>query len=130
MFNQWIGIGNMTADSEVRYSQNGNPIATFTLACDSGFGDYKHTEFMRCVCMIPKLAEIIGEYGKKGQRYMAKGAIQTRKWQDQSGNDRFSTECKIEEFKMLSSKSQQKGGDYPSGGAIGAGGGFEEDVPF
>lgn len=128
MFNQFIGIGNLAADPESRFTTNGKQVATFTVCCDYGYGEHKKTEFVRCVAW-EKLAEIATTYLVKGSKCMIQGTMQTRKWQDQSGNDRYSTEIICQTIKMLSPRNE-------SGGGSGAGGGYGDphpvgdDVPF
>ena len=105
MFNQFTGIGNLSADVESRFTQSGKQVASFTVCCDSGYGDKKTTEFVRCVAW-EKLAEIATEYLSKGKRCMIQGVMQTRKWQDQSGSDRYSTEIIVRELKLLSPRDE------------------------
>jgi len=125
MYQQWIGLGRMTAGPEMKQSKSGGDIANFSIATDSGFGDHKHTEFTRCVCLFPKLAEIIGRYGKKGDIYQIVGIMVTNKWEDSEGKTRYSTECRVSDFKMCSPKSESGGG-----GSYGGGPSTGEDVPF
>ena len=119
MFNQFTGIGNLAADPESRFTTNGKQVATFTVCCDSGYGEHKKTEFVRCVAW-EKLAEIAITYLVKVGKCMIQGTMQTRKWKDQSGNDRYSTEIICQNIKMLSPRNESDGGS-------GAGG---DDVPF
>lgn len=104
MFNQFTGIGNLAADVELRYTQSGKAVTSFTVCCDTGYGDNKKTEFVRCVAW-DKLAIICNDFLAKGSKVMIQGPMATRKWQDQSGNDRYTTEITVREMKMLSSKS-------------------------
>lgn len=127
MFNQFTGVGFMAADPDSRFTAKGVPVANFTVCCDSGYGDNKKTEFVRCVAW-DKLAKICTDYFRKGQMVMIQGVMQTRKWQDQNGNDRYTTEIIVREMKMLS----------PRAGSGGQGGGdgyhepppMDDDVPF
>ncbi|MGD9949459.1 MAG: single-stranded DNA-binding protein [Desulfobulbus sp.] len=142
MVNKVILIGNLGADPEVRYTQNGTPVATFSLATTERRkgqdGQVQEmTEWHRIVTW-QRLAEISGEYLSKGSKIYVEGRLQTRKWKDQGGNDRYTTEIIAREMKMLSPRSTagSGGGEY-SGGAYGAGGDpFPEpppvgdDVPF
>lgn len=141
MVNKVILIGNLGADPEVRYTQNGTAVATFSLATterrkgpDGQPQDF--TEWHRIVAW-QRLAEICGEYLSKGSKIYIEGRIQTRKWKDQSGNDRFTTEIIAREMKMLSPRSSSGGsGSAEYGGHYGGGDPFPEppptgdDVPF
>ena len=102
MYQRYEGIGNLVRDPETRYAQSGTEICYFTVACDHGYGDNKFTEFVRCVA-FGKLAGVVGKYCVKGKPVFFAGANKTRKWQDKSGNDRYSTECLVNEIKLLGS---------------------------
>ena len=111
--NKVILIGNLGADPEIRYSQNNAAITNISIATsihwkDKQTGEAKElTEWHRCVA-YRKLAEIIGEYGKKGNKVFVEGRLQTRKWQGQDGVDRYTTEIVIGDFQILD--SQNSGG--------------------
>ncbi len=116
--NKVILIGNLGADPEVRYTPNGNAIANATLATsttwrDKTSGDMQdRTEWHRIV-FFNRLAEIVGEYLHKGSKIYIEGSLRTRKWQDKSGVDRYTTEIIANEMHMLDSKGQSTGGgDY------------------
>ena len=128
MINKVILIGNLGADPEVRYTQSGTPVASFSLATTERRkgqdGQVQEmTEWHRIVAWT-RLAEICGEYLSKGSKVYIEGRLQTRKWKDQSGNDRYTTEIIAREMKMLSprttagsgSGSGGGGGDYGYGG--------------
>ena len=144
MVNKVLLIGNLGADPEVRYTQNSKAVASFSLATterrkgnDGQVQD--HTEWHRCVAW-GRLAEICGEYLAKGSKVYVEGKIQTRKWKDQGGVDRYTTEIVIFEMKMLSPRqggeSNSGAGGYDRSGAYGGGDPFPEpppvgdDVPF
>lgn len=143
MINKAILVGNLGADPEIRYTQSGTQVATFTVATTERFkgkdGQMQEaTEWHRIVAWN-RLAEICGEYLHKGSRVYIEGKLQTRKWQDQSGNDRYTTEIVAREMKMLSARSNDDGqssgsGDIPPepGGGFygGASGSTGSDVPF
>jgi single-strand DNA-binding protein len=143
MINKVILIGNLGADPEIRYTQNGTPVATFSLATTERRkgqdGQVQElTEWHRIVAW-QRLAEICGEYLSKGSKVYIEGRLQTRKWKDQSGNDRYTTEIVAREMKMLSPRpaSSGSGGAGYGGGDLGYGGDpFPEppptgdDVPF
>jgi single-strand DNA-binding protein len=118
MVNKVILIGNLGADPEIRYTQNGSAVANLRLATtETWTKDGKkeeQTEWHRVVC-FSRLAEICGEYLTKGSRIYLEGKIQTRKWQDRDGNDKYTTEVVGREMKMLSPKGerqQSQGGEY------------------
>lgn len=109
MINKAILVGNLGADPEIRYTDNGTAVCNFTIATTEKYKDEKKTEWHRVVAW-GKLAEICAEYLKKGAKVYIEGKIQTRKWQDQSGNDRYTTEIVAKEMQMLDSKGSQ--GEY------------------
>lgn len=98
--NKVILVGNLGQDPEVRYMPNGNAVANFSVATSESWKDKQtgetrdRTEWHRVV-VFGKLAEIAGEYIKKGTQVYLEGQLQTRKWQDQSGQDRYTTEVVI-----------------------------------
>lgn len=107
--NKVILIGRLGKDPELKYTNNGAPVAKFTLATDEVFKDrageqQKHTEWHNIVAWN-RLAEICGEYLTKGKQVYIEGNIRSRQWEDQSGNKRTSYEIIAREMKMLGSKS-------------------------
>lgn len=98
--NKVILVGNLGQDPEVRYMPNGNAVANFSVATSESWKDKQtgetrdRTEWHRVV-VFGKIAEIAGEYIKKGTQVYLEGQLQTRKWQDQSGQDRYTTEVVI-----------------------------------
>ncbi len=124
MFNQFTGIGNLASEPELRFTKSGTSVASFTVCCDYGYGDNKKTEFVRCVAW-DKLADIIGEYLRKGSKCFVQGSMQTRQWEDNDGNKRYSTEIVVNTMKMLDSKGNSSGsGGY--GGNVNQ----DDDAPF
>ncbi|RTR31692.1 single-stranded DNA-binding protein [Shewanella atlantica] len=116
--NKVILVGNLGKDPEVRYMPNGNAVANFTVATSESWKDQQgqpqeRTEWHNIV-MYRRLAEIAGEYLKKGSKVYIEGKLQTSKWQDQStGQDRYKTEINANEMQMLDSRGQgggQQGG--------------------
>lgn len=107
--NKVILVGNLGNDPEVKYLPNGGAVANFTLATseswkDKSTGENKEqTEWHRCVA-YKRLAEVVGEYCKKGSKIYVEGQLKTRKWQDQSGQDRYTTEIVVREMQMLDSR--------------------------
>jgi single-strand DNA-binding protein len=110
--NKVILIGRLGKDPEVKYTPSGVPVAKFTLATDEVFKDrageqQRRTEWHNIVAWS-KLAEICGEYLTKGKQIYIEGKIQSRQWQDQSGNKRTSYEIVAREMKMLGSKADSE----------------------
>ncbi|WP_230083381.1 single-stranded DNA-binding protein, partial [Providencia sp. wls1950] len=126
--NKVILIGNLGQDPEIRYMPNGGAVANLTLATSESWRDKQtgemreKTEWHRVV-IFGKLAEVAGEYLKKGSQVYIEGSLQTRKWQDQSGQDRYTTEVVVNiggSMQMLGGR----GGDAPSQGQSGGQGGW------
>lgn len=112
--NKVILIGNLGQDPEVRYSQGGNAIANITVATSESWKDQQgqmqeRTEWHRCV-MYRRLAEIAGEYLKKGAKVYLEGRLQTREWQDQQGQKRYTTEIVVNEMQMLDGRASSGAG--------------------
>jgi single-strand DNA-binding protein len=107
--NKVILVGNLGKDPEVKYMANGNAVANFTVATSESWKDQQgqvqeRTEWHNIV-MYKRLAEIAGEYLKKGSKVYLEGKLQTSKWQDQTtGQDRYKTEINAMEMQMLDSK--------------------------
>ena len=112
--NKAILIGNLGADPEVRYTPGGSAVANLTLATSSAWRDkgsgemQERTEWHRIV-FFNRLAEIVGEYLHKGSKVYVEGALRTRKWQDKSGTDRYTTEIIANEMQILDSKQPGNG---------------------
>jgi single-strand DNA-binding protein len=113
-------IGNVGKDPEIRFTQDGRPIANLTIATSESWNDkqgqkQEKTEWHRVVA-FGKLAEIIQSYVKKGSKLYIEGQLQTRKWTDNQGQDKYTTEIVIPPFGgqmlMLDSKGQGGGGGY------------------
>ena len=125
MINKVILIGNLGSDPELRHTQAGAPVATFNVATTEKWKNkdgepQEQTEWHRIVAW-QRLAEICEEYLSKGSRVYIEGKLQTRKWQDQDGNDRYTTEIIAREMKMLSPRNEQQGGrEAPPAGPAGA----------
>lgn len=143
--NKVILVGNLGRDPEVRYSPDGGAIANITVATsetwkDKNTGEQKEkTEWHRIVA-FRRLAEIIGEYLKKGSKVYIEGKLQTRKWQHKDGNDRYTTEVVANEMQMLDSRAQPGGNaqqhavNTGHGDTSAKGGDFDDDfndsIPF
>ncbi|MCI5142766.1 MAG: single-stranded DNA-binding protein, partial [Candidatus Electrothrix sp. ATG1] len=120
MINKVILIGNLGADPELKYTQSGVAVATLSIATNERWKDkdgqqQEQTEWHRVIAWR-QLAEICNEYYNKGARVYVEGKLQTRKWQDQNGNDRYTTEIVAREMKILSSRGEGGGGHSGSGG--------------
>lgn len=115
--NKVILVGNLGQDPEVRYMPNGNAVANITVATSESWKDQQgqqqeRTEWHRVV-MFGKLAEIAGEYLRKGSQVYLEGKLQTRKWKDQSGQDKYTTEVVVDmggTMQMLGGRNQNQGG--------------------
>jgi single-strand DNA-binding protein len=140
MLNKVMLIGNLGADPDVRFTQNGTAVANLRLATTEKWRGkdgqmQEQTEWHRVVT-FGRLAEICRDYLSKGARIYIEGKLQTRKWQDQNGNDRYTTEIVAREMKMLSPRNAGGGppaggssGSYDNGFAGGQGGGDFESGP-
>jgi single-strand DNA-binding protein len=118
--NKVILVGNLGNDPEVRYMPNGNAVANLSIATSESWKDQQgqlqeKTEWHK-VTMYRRLAEIAGEYLKKGSQIYLEGKLQTRKWQDQQGNDRYTTEVIADQLQMLGGRNESGGGGQSGGG--------------
>lgn len=112
MLNKVQIIGRLGRDPELRYSQSGSPVCTLSVATDEGYTDrdgkkVERTEWHRVV-LYSKAAENCNQFLKKGSLVYVEGSLQTRKWQDQQGQDRFSTEIKAQRVQFLDKKDGGK----------------------
>lgn len=143
MINKVTLIGNLGSDPELKYMPSGSAVANVSIATsetwkDKETGEKKErTEWHRLV-FFSRLAEIVGEYCRKGSTIYVEGKLQTRKWQDKDGNDRYTTEIVAKEMKMLGSGSGS-GSTRETGAQASAEGGqpseqaatgFTDDIPF
>ncbi|MFK0208223.1 single-stranded DNA-binding protein [Agrobacterium sp. NPDC090283] len=145
--NKVILIGNVGADPEIRRTQDGRPIANLRIATSETWRDRnsgerrEKTEWHTVVVFNEGLCKVVEQYVKKGAKLYIEGQLQTRKWQDQTGNDRYSTEIVLQGFNstltMLDGRGEGGGGrsgggdfsggnDYGSGGGSGYGGGYDQ----
>jgi len=124
--NKVILIGNLGGDPEVRYTPGGAAVANATLATSESWTDrdgqkQERTEWHRLV-FWSKLAEIVGQYLKKGSKVFVEGRLQTRSWDDQSGQKKYMTEIVVTDMMMLDGRGDGgMGGDPPGGGSQGGG---------
>ena len=127
--NKVILVGNLGKDPEVRNAQNGTKIVNFTLATSETWNDKasgekrERTEWHRVVVFNERIADVAERFLKKGQKVYVEGSLQTRKWTDQSGQEKYTTEVVIDRFRgemtMLSGRNEDAGG----GGGYSGGGG-------
>ncbi|MPY74819.1 MAG: single-stranded DNA-binding protein [Alphaproteobacteria bacterium] len=155
--NKVILIGNLGRDPEIRSMQNGGKVCNLSIATserwrDRGSGEQQErTEWHRVVIFDDRLVDVAERYLRKGAKVYLEGELQTRKWQDQGGQDRYSTEVVLRKFRgqltMLDSRGGGEGGQYGGGdsGPYGGGGGggpsdgpsggpppndLDDDIPF
>lgn len=135
--NKVILVGTLGRDPEVRYTPNGNAIANLNVATseqwtDKQSGDrQERTEWHRVV-IFGKLAEIAGQYLKKGSQVYLEGKLQTRKWQDQSGQERYSTEVVLDvngQMQMLGGRNDNRGGHADMADSYGGDAGYGASAP-
>ena len=142
--NKFIGIGNLGRDPETRYLPSGDAVTNISIGISEKWKDkngdkQEHTEWVK-VNFFGKLAEIAGEYLKKGSQVYIEGRIRTRKWQDKEGQDRYTTEIVADRMQMLGGRpaSGQSAGGADAGEsrkqpAKKSGGSFDDmddDIPF
>ena len=152
--NKVILIGNLGGDPEVRYTPGGAAVANVNLATNESWNDregqrQERTEWHRLV-FWSKLAEIVGQYLKKGSKVYVEGRLQTRQWDDQSGQKRYTTEIVVSDMQMLDGRGDgaigggmggPQGGAAPGGGPPAGGGDYgqgggggadteDDDLPF
>ena len=149
--NKVILVGNLGADPETRYMPSGSAVTNLSVATSESWKDKQtgeqneRTEWHKVV-MFDRLAEIAAEYLRKGSQVYIEGKLQTRKWQDRDGNDRWTTEIRANEMQMLGGRGGAGGGGgsfggggAPSGGGQQGGGNappqpgpddFDDDIPF
>lgn len=135
--NQCNFIGRLGRDPDVKYLPSGDQVASFSIACGWKTKDKEGVEWIS-VNAFGRLAEIVAEYCTKGKQIYVSGRYMTRKWQDNEGNDRYSTQINADRIQLLGSKND---GDYEKNtepeaskpSAKTKGGGFDEmenDIPF
>lgn len=147
--NKVILVGNLGKDPEVRYMANGQAVANVTIATSESWKDkntgeqQEKTEWHRVV-FFRRLAEIAGEYLKKGSKVYVEGKLQTRKWQDNQGQDRYTTEIIANEMQMLDSRGSAGAAtgsnnfsnsapppmEESSAPQMATAGDFDDDIPF
>jgi single-strand DNA-binding protein len=137
--NKVILVGNLGADPDTRYMPNGKAVTNIRIATseswkDKQTGDVQERTEWHSVVAYEKLAEIIGEYTRKGSQVYIEGKLHTRKWQDKEGKDRYTTEIIAQQMQMLGGKTQGERQARPqqerSAPPADDGGGFDDDIPF
>ena len=132
--NKVIILGNLGKDPEVRFMPNGGGVANLTIATseswkDKQTGEQKEKTEWHRVVMFGKLAEIAGEYLKKGSKVYIEGALQTRKWQNQEGKDQYTTEIVVQGFNGIMQMLDSKKSDAPQQQAPQQQGGYQQQAP-
>ena len=117
--NKVVLVGNLGNDPEVRYTPSGSCVTTISVATSESWKDkegnrQEKTEWHRVV-FFTRLAEIAGEYLKKGSQVYVEGKLRTNKWQDQSGQDRYTTEILANEMQMLGGRETNSTGGFDGG---------------
>ncbi|MCP4127309.1 MAG: single-stranded DNA-binding protein [Gammaproteobacteria bacterium] len=140
--NKAILIGNLGQDPEVRYMPNGNAVCNFTLATsetwkDKNTGEKKEATEWHRITAFARVAEIIGDYARKGSKVYVEGKIKTRKWQDKDGQDKSTTEIVLDQFQLLDKRDPSQPRSQPRSQAPQPArqpgeddGGFDDDIPF
>jgi single-strand DNA-binding protein len=130
--NKVILVGNLGADPEIRRTQDGRPIANLRVATSESWRDKtsgerkEKTEWHRVVIFNEGLCRVAEQYLKKGAKIYIEGSLQTRKWQDQSGQDKYSTEIVLQGFNSVLTMLDRAGGGAAGGDDYGSGGGNQE----
>ena len=145
MLNRATLIGNLGKDPELRYTGNGYPVCNFTMATSSVWNDREsgekreRTEWHTVAIFNEHLVTVAEKYLRKGSKVYVEGRLETRKWQDQSGNDRYSTEVVLRPFRselVLLGEKQGEGArdddqrDQPDAAPAGDAGYTDEEIPF
>ena len=148
--NKVIIVGNLGKDPETRYMPNGDAATNITVATtdtwkDKATGEKRETTEWHRISFFGKLAEVVGEYLKKGSLVYVEGSLRTRKWQDKDGQDRYTTEIRADSMQMLGSRGgaghagssgAPAAGMPPAAGAPRTGGAssfaddMDDDIPF
>lgn len=134
--NKVILVGHLGQDPEVKYMPSGSAVANVSIATTESWKDKQtgekkdRTEWHRIV-FYARLAEIVGQYLRKGAQVYVEGRLQTRKWQDKSGQDRYTTEIVASEMQMLGGKGERPSSDERTSEPETTDTGFEDDdIPF
>ena len=150
--NKVILVGNLGKDPETRHAPNGDAICSITVATtdtwkDKTTGEKKEQTEWHRVSFFGRLAEVAGQYLRKGSAVYVEGSLRTRKWQDKDGNDRYTTEIRADQMQMLGGRSdrqqssddgapqqqrqeQRRPDSAPPQGSSSGFGGMDDDIPF
>ena len=138
--NKVILVGNLGRDPEVRYMQSGDKVVNLAIATSERWNDRQSgerrekTEWHRVVVFDQNIAEVAEKYLKKGSKVYLEGQLQTRKWTDQGGQEKYTTEVVLQRFRgnltMLSGRGDEGGGGLGGQGYGSSGGGYEDDGGF
>ncbi|MEM1288034.1 MAG: single-stranded DNA-binding protein [Pseudomonadota bacterium] len=137
--NKVILVGNLGADPDVRRLQSGDPVVNLSVATSETWRDRQsgerreRTEWHRVAIFNENLAKVAEQYLRKGSKVYLEGQLQTRKWQDQNGQDRYSTEVVLQKYRgeltMLDGRQDGQGAPGGMGGQMGYGGGGGSSMP-
>ena len=138
--NKVILIGNLGRDPEVRHTQDGSPVVNMSVATSENWRDKntgerrERTEWHRVVIFNERLGEVAQKYLRKGSKVYLEGQLQTRKWQDQSGVDKYCTEIVIQNFRgeLVLLDAKERAASEPAGAEAepGGGGDLDSEIPF
>jgi single-strand DNA-binding protein len=133
--NKVILVGNLGREPEIRTMQNGGKVCNLSVATSERWKDrttgenQERTEWHRVVIFDDRLADVAERFLQKGSKVYLEGELQTRKWQDQSGQDRYSTEVVLRRFRGVLTMLDSRGGGGGGGGDYGGGGGGGDNFP-
>jgi single-strand DNA-binding protein len=132
--NRVILIGHVGRDADVRFTQGGTPVANFTLATSEAFGGRDGTERQErtewhSIVVWGRLAEVAGQYVKKGRQLFVEGRLQTRDWLDPQGIKHYKTEIVARNFQLLGRRDDAEGGGGSGGGGGRSYGGYSQGSP-
>lgn len=139
--NKVILLGNLGRDPEIRYLQSGEAVCNFSIATtekwkDKASGDMKEATEWHRISAFGRVAEIAGEYLKKGSPVYIEGSLRTRKWQDKDGKDQYTTEVRVDRLQLLGGRQEtedrpaRSSQPSPSTKRTAPGDDFESDIPF
>lgn len=127
--NKWIGCGRITKDIEIRYTQSGKAVASFSLAINEGYGEKKRTEYVDCVAW-EKLAENLAQYQSKGSLVLVMGRLQKRSYEAQDGSKRYVAEIVAQDIEFMGSKPQGAVQEPSGANSFGSEVLDDETIPF
>ena len=133
--NKAIIVGNLGNDSDTRYMPSGDAVTNISVATNESWkdkqtGEQKDRTEWHKIAAFGRLAEIMAEYLRKGSQVYIEGKLRTRKWQDQKGNDRWTTEIVADQMQMLGGKRDSTPSSRPAAPPQSDSGDFDDDIPF